>query len=81
MPRRAGRPATGLDGSRSSDYPRLALRVPGETKRDLEALSTLRGRPIWRIIAELTAAHVGNLPDGERRAVRLFTGYMAEAGD
>ena len=76
-----GRSATGLDGSKASEYPKLTVRVPPETKRHLEALATLRGQPIWRIITEITAAHVGTLPEGERRALRLFTGYMAEARD
>jgi hypothetical protein len=74
-----GRSATGLDGAKASEYPKLTLRVPPETKRHLEALATLRGKPMWRIVAEMTAEHLGTLPEGERRAVRLFTGYMAES--
>lgn len=79
--RSVGRSATGFDGDKASEYPKLTLRVPPHTKRQLEALSTLRGQPIWRIITEMTTEFVGKLPDGERRAVRLFTGYMAEARD
>jgi hypothetical protein len=79
--RRVGRSATGLDGAKASDYPKLTLRVPPHTKRQLEALSTLRGQPLWRIIVEMTDTHMAGLPDGERRAVRLFTGYMAESRD
>ena len=47
--RRIGRPPAGARaGEKVKDYPQLSIRLPGEVKAKLQALSLISARPQWR---------------------------------
>src|SRR2546425_9712446 len=51
--RRIGRPPAGARaGEKVKDYPQLSIRLPGDVKAKLQALSLIASRPQWRIITE-----------------------------
>jgi PAS domain S-box-containing protein len=51
-----GRPAAGLKGQRTSDYPQLSVRLPPETRAALWALAETQGRPMWRVLMDALSA-------------------------
>src|SRR5438552_18562739 len=71
-----GRPPTGPDGEKVSDYPRLTVRLPRATKNQLEALSTLRGVPVWELVNLAALAYIESLPDNQRNPLRQFSRRM-----
>jgi len=69
--RRIGRPPAGArEGEKVKDYPQLSIRVPGEVKARLQALSAVKSRPQWRIITDAIDCYLGTRPDAERKRVR-----------
>ena len=51
--RRIGRPPAGAkEGEKVKDYPQLSIRLPGDVKAKLQALSVIAARPQWRIITD-----------------------------
>jgi len=73
-----GRPPEGPDGSKVSTYPRLAIRVPRETKSRLEALALLRGTPAWKVVDAALVAYFDELPDAERRLLAQIASRRAK---
>jgi hypothetical protein len=78
-PRRPGRPPTGPDGKKVSEYPQLTIRLPLETKAKLSTLSLLTANPMWRIIDRAVDLYVQHLPEPEKSklgeiAARLVRG-------
>ena len=71
-----GRPPSGPDGERVSDYPRLTIRIPFTTKRKLEALSARRRVPVWQLVDSAVLEYFARLPDTERRLLTKFTEGM-----
>jgi len=67
--RKVGRPAAGIDGDRVADYPQISLRVPHDVRKTLNAVSTLRGQPQWRIMIEALEGYVRMLPARDRETV------------
>ena len=67
--RKVGRPAAGIDGDRVADYPQISLRVPHDVRRTLNAVSTVRGQPQWRIMIEALREYMRTLSAGERERV------------
>src|SRR5262249_58046193 len=68
--RRIGRPPAGARaGERVKDYPQLSIRLPGEVKAKLQALSLIASRPQWRIITDAIDCYLRARPDAERRMV------------
>jgi predicted transcriptional regulator len=68
--RRIGRPPAGArDGEKVKDYPQLSIRLPGEVKATLQALSLVTSRPQWRIITEAIDVYLRDRSEGERRIV------------
>lgn len=66
--RRQGRPPAGVrPGDKVSDYPQVSLRLPPVWKSQLEALSTLRNKPQWRVLMDAIQCLLDNLSDAERR--------------
>jgi len=55
----AGRPPTGLEGQKSSEYRRLALRLPDDALTNLDAISRVVRLPQWRVVADALAAYIG----------------------
>jgi PAS domain S-box-containing protein len=51
-----GRPAAGLKGARTSEYPQLSVRLPPETHAALCALAEVQGRPMWRVLMDALAS-------------------------
>jgi PAS domain S-box-containing protein len=51
-----GRPAAGLKGQRTSEYPQLSVRLPPETRAALCALAEAQGRPMWRVLMDALSA-------------------------
>jgi hypothetical protein len=73
--RRIGRPPAGArDGEKVKDYPQLSIRLPGDVKAKLQALSVIAGRPQWRIISEAIECYVRERPEPERRMVDDLVG-------
>ncbi len=76
---RLGRPATGVDGERVSDYPQVMIRLPKATKNALEALSGATGTPIWRLIDLAVDSYIKALPDCQRRLIAGVKDLRAES--
>jgi len=68
--KRIGRPPAGARaGERVKDYPQLSVRVPGDVKAKLQAISAVSARPQWRIITEAIDCYLRDRSDAERRMV------------
>jgi predicted DNA-binding protein len=68
--RRVGRPPAGAKlGEKVKDYPQLSVRVPGEMKARLNALSAVTGLAQWRIIVEAIDCFFHDLPPNDRALV------------
>jgi hypothetical protein len=73
--RRIGRPPAGARaGERVKDYPQLSIRLPGEVKAKLQAISLIASRPQWRIITEAIECYLRQRSDAERRMVDELVG-------
>jgi len=73
--RRIGRPPAGArDGEKVKDYPQLSIRLPGEVKAKLHALSLVTSRPQWRIITDAIDCFLRDRSDAERRLVEDLAG-------
>jgi predicted DNA-binding protein len=73
--RRIGRPPAGARaGEKVKDYPQLSIRLPGDVKAKLQALSVLTGRPQWRLITESIECFLREQPEAERRMVDELVG-------
>jgi hypothetical protein len=72
--RRIGRPPAGAGGEKVKDYPQLSIRLPGEIKAKLHALSIVVSRPQWRIITEAIDCYLRARPQSERRMVDDLAG-------
>ena len=69
-PRRIGRPPAGARaGEKVKDYPQLSIRLPGDVKAKLQALSVITGRPQWRLITDSIECLLKDRPDAEQRMV------------
>jgi predicted DNA-binding protein len=68
--RRIGRPPAGArDGEKVKDYPQLSIRLPGEVKAKLHALSLVAARPQWRIITDAIDCYLRDRSESERRMI------------
>jgi hypothetical protein len=73
--RRIGRPPAGARaGEKVKDYPQLSIRVPGEVKAKVHALSVIMSRPQWRLISDAIDCYLEQQPDSERRLVNDIVG-------
>jgi predicted transcriptional regulator len=73
--RRIGRPPAGAkDGEKVKDYPQLSIRLPGEVRAKLQALSVIASRPQWRIITDAIDCYLRERPEPERRMVAEIAG-------
>jgi hypothetical protein len=73
--RRIGRPPAGARaGEKVKDYPQLSIRLPGEVKAKLQALSVITGRPSWRLITDSIECFLKDRPEDEQRMVRELVG-------
>ena len=73
--RRIGRPPAGARaGEKVKDYPQLSIRLPGEVKAKLQALSVITGRPQWRLITDSIECFLNDRPEDEQRMVRELVG-------
>jgi hypothetical protein len=72
---RIGRPPAGArEGEKVKDYPQLSIRLPGEVKAKLQALSVISSRPQWRLISEAIECYLSGRPEPERRMVDELVG-------
>lgn len=73
--RRIGRPPAGARaGEKVKDYPQLSIRLPGEVKAKLHALSLVTSRPQWRIITDAIDVFLRERSEPERRMVEDLAG-------
>ena len=73
--RRIGRPPAGARaGEKVKDYPQLSIRLPGDVKAKLQALSVITGRPQWRLIIDSIECFLKDRPEAEQRMVRELVG-------
>lgn len=73
--RRIGRPPAGARaGEKVKDYPQLSIRLPGEVKAKLQALSLIAGKPQWRIIIDAVECYLREQPESERRMIDELVG-------
>jgi predicted transcriptional regulator len=71
--RRIGRPPAGARaGERVKDYPQLSVRVPGDVKARLQAISLVSARPQWRIITDAIDCYLRDRTDAERQQVHAL---------
>jgi hypothetical protein len=71
---RIGRPPAGARvGEKVKDYPQLSIRLPGDVKAKLQALSLIAARPQWRIITDAIDCYLRARPEAERRMVDELT--------
>lgn len=67
---RIGRPPAGARaGEKVKDYPQLSIRLPGEVKAKLQALSLISSRPQWRLISDAIDCYLRERPASERQMV------------
>jgi predicted transcriptional regulator len=80
--RRIGRPPAGAkEGEKVKDYPQLSIRLPGDVKAKLQALSLVAARPQWRIITDAIDCYLRERSEPERRMVDEIAGRSrARAG-
>jgi predicted DNA-binding protein len=79
--RRVGRPPAGArDGEKVKDYPQLSIRIPGDVKARLQALSLIGARPQWRIISDAIECYFRERPERERQMVEELTGRSRARG-
>ena len=72
---RIGRPPAGARaGEKVKDYPQLSIRLPGDVKATLHALSLITARPQWRIISDAIECYLRDRPEGEQRIVNDLVG-------
>ena len=68
--KRIGRPPAGARvGEKVKDYPQLSIRLPGDVKAKLQALSLITARPQWRIITDAIECYLRERPEPERRMI------------
>jgi hypothetical protein len=73
--RRIGRPPAGArEGEKVKDYPQLSIRLPGEVRATLQALSLIASRPQWRVITDAIECYLLARPESERRMVEELVG-------
>ena len=73
--RRIGRPPAGArEGEKVKDYPQLSIRLPGDVKAKLQALSLIASRPQWRIITDAIDCYLGQRTEAERKMVDDLAG-------
>ena len=81
QPRRIGRPPAGARaGEKVKDYPPLSIRLPGDVKAKLQALSVITGRPQWRLISDSIECFLKDRPDAEQRMVTELVGRSRSRG-
>jgi hypothetical protein len=73
-PRIGRAPAGARAGDKVKDYPQLSVRLPGDVKAKLHALSVVGARPQWRIISDAIECYLCQRSDGERRMVDDLVG-------
>lgn len=79
--RRIGRPPAGARaGEKVKDYPQLSVRLPGEVKAKLQALSVVTGRPQWRLITESIDCFLNDRPETEQQMVAELVGRSGSRG-
>jgi predicted DNA-binding protein len=72
---RIGRPPAGARaGEKVKDYPQLSIRLPGEVKAKLHALSLISSRPQWRLISDAIECYLRERPEEEQRMVQELVG-------
>jgi hypothetical protein len=80
-PRRIGRPPAGARaGEKVKDYPQLSIRLPGDVKAKLHALSVITGRPQWRLITDSIECFLNDQSEAEQRMVRELIGRARSRG-
>jgi len=68
--RKIGRPPAGArEGEKVKDYPQLSIRLPGEMRLKLQALSVVSARPQWRLVIDSIECYLRDLPPDEREKV------------
>lgn len=73
--RRIGRPPAGARaGEKVKDYPQLSIRLPGDVKAKLHALSLVASRPQWRIITDAIDCYLRDRSDSERKLIEELIG-------
>jgi predicted transcriptional regulator len=73
--RRIGRPPAGArEGEKVKDYPQLSIRLPGEVKAKLQALSLISSRPQWRLISDAIECYLRDRPAPEQQMVEELVG-------
>jgi hypothetical protein len=73
--RTRSRPAAAAQpDERVKDYQQLSVRLPGDVKERLRAMSRIGGRPQWRILCEAIDCYFRERPAGERRLVDAIVG-------
>jgi predicted DNA-binding protein len=76
--RKIGRPPAGArEGEKVKDYPQLSIRLPGDVKARLEALSKVAARPQWRIITDAIDSYLAGRSEIERKMVNDLAGRRA----
>jgi hypothetical protein len=72
---RIGRPPAGARaGEKVKDYPQLSIRLPGDVKAKLHALSLVGSRPQWRIVTDAIECYLRERPAGEQQMVSDLVG-------
>jgi hypothetical protein len=65
-----GRPSAGAHvGEKVRDYPQLSIRLPGEAKAKLVALSVVKSQPQWRVVLESIECLMRSLSEPDQRRI------------
>jgi predicted transcriptional regulator len=80
--RKIGRPPAGArEGEKVKDYPQLSIRLPGDVKAKLQALSLVAARPQWRIITDAIDCYLAARSEAERKMVDELAGRRIRQRD
>jgi predicted DNA-binding protein len=52
----------------------LSIRLPGDVKAKLQALSLISSRPQWRLISEAIECYLRDRPESEQQMVQELVG-------
>ncbi|MEX2273019.1 MAG: hypothetical protein WD690_16210 [Vicinamibacterales bacterium] len=52
-----------------SDYPQVMIRLPQTTKATLDALSSVTGVPVWKLVDRAVRAYVEGLPARDQKLI------------
>ncbi|MCA2968011.1 MAG: hypothetical protein INH43_05795 [Acidobacteriaceae bacterium] len=81
--RKRGRPPAASDTSgqpvKTSEWPRLSIRIEPKTKATLSALAAETGQSLWEVLGAVVASHLETMKPKTRKAIAARVAEAARA--